>query len=110
MTTSKQIEMRDKLEALFNEQRLRNAQRTDAPSTFSQFANSEANSVRGRFAPHETFAVTGSTPAVHYPQLPSSSPWADRPPDEPPLGWDVNALEPVGEAFEVANSLEELGV
>jgi hypothetical protein len=57
----------------------------------------------GRFA--KPFAVTGSTPAPQYPSGPN---WANDPTGvEPPLGFDVNAIEPVGEHHEIQSSLAE---
>src|SRR5262245_38075957 len=58
---------------------------------------------RGRFARQAN--VTGATPATQYPQLPASSPWASDPlPPEPPLGFSVEEMDPVGEQFEVDRS------
>jgi hypothetical protein len=56
-------------------------------------------------------SLIGTDPAAQYPKLPSSSPWAggDVVGQEPPLGIDVNAMEPVGEAFEVEASLAASG-
>jgi hypothetical protein len=54
--------------------------------------------------------IVGTEPSARYPHLPASSPWAG--PDlvgvEPPLGVEINALEPVGEPHEVAASLGEV--
>jgi hypothetical protein len=49
-------------------------------------------------------AVSGSKAVPHYPA--ASGPWNDpvQVPDEPPLGWSVEAQEPVGETFEIAAS------
>jgi hypothetical protein len=44
--------------------------------------------------------VIGSSP-IAYPQQPSTSPWHHDPiGTEPPLGYSVDAIEPVGEVFE----------
>ena len=61
----------------------------------------------GRFG--KAKVVVGTEPTVQYPRLPSG-PWADpvRVPDEPPLGFSVNDLEPTGEPFEVERSLANL--
>jgi hypothetical protein len=75
--------------------------------TFHTRANAELDLENsGRFSkPH---AVIGLD-SVEYPTLPENS-WTNDPtPTEPPLGIDVNAMEPVGESFEVAASLEALG-
>jgi hypothetical protein len=49
-------------------------------------------------------SVVGSSP-VSYPQQPAGSPWAkDECPPEPPLGYSVDELEPVGEPHEVEAS------
>ena len=56
----------------------------------------------GRFTDKAT--LTG---AARVPQYPAAcGPWNDpvQVPDEPPLGWSVEAQEPVGEPFEIAAS------
>jgi hypothetical protein len=58
----------------------------------------------GRFAKTRPSLTVGSKPTVDYPgdKLPA---WVtDRGPDEPPLGFSVDAMEPVGESFEVLQS------
>jgi hypothetical protein len=98
MTTTKQIEMQEKLDVLFNEQRLRDAQRNKDASTFLSHTHNEEG---GRFAKPQQ--VVGATPAPDYP---AGQNWANDPTGvEPPLGIDVNAIDPVGEAFEVEASL-----
>jgi len=54
----------------------------------------------GRFAVLEKATVTGAGP-VRYPKL-ASGPWSEGPGGgpEPPLGFDVNAVEAVGEVHE----------
>ena len=48
--------------------------------------------------------IVGSSPIV-YPKLPANSPWVkDEYPPEPPLGFSIDAQEPVGEKFEVEAS------
>ena len=94
----------EKIEALFNEQKLRNAQRRNSASTFSQFANSEANQDAGRFAAINKATVVGATPKPPEYAAPNWAPQAVG--VEPQLGIDVNAMEPVGERFEVEASLE----
>ena len=65
----------------------------------------DLDSPGGRFRSEE--AISGTTPAVHYPKLPSSSPWAsDNVGVEPPLGVSIEDQQPTGEAFEVDRSLE----
>jgi hypothetical protein len=90
--------MKEKRDVLRNDRRVR-----EQGSTFSQFAQSEADTPRGRFDAHEKSTVIGSEPLPRYPQLPASSPWAgpDLVPTEPALGVDVNALEPCGEPHEL---------
>jgi hypothetical protein len=45
-------------------------------------------------------------PTIGVPELPAASPWSRDPVGiEPPLGIDVNAMEPVGEHHEVERSL-----
>jgi hypothetical protein len=57
----------------------------------------------GRFA--KANYVAGSEPCVQYPA--AAGPWAGgtRVPDEPPLGFSVDAMEPVGTAAEIEASL-----
>lgn len=59
----------------------------------------------GRFA-DKVSLVVGETPAVPYPRFPAGSPSSgDLVGDEPSLGFSVEAMEPTGEAHEVAASL-----
>ena len=89
----------EKLSTLLNDKRVKDA------STFSQFANSEANQDAGRFEQINKSHVVGATPVPEYPTLPSNS-WTNDPvPTEEPLGIDVNAMEPVGELHEINASL-----
>ena len=54
----------------------------------------------GRFAKVNTTSVVGASP-ISYPTQPANSPWHHDPcPTEPPLGYSVDAQEPVGEVFE----------
>jgi len=54
----------------------------------------------GRFAKVHTTTVTGSSP-ISYPAQPAHSPWHHDPcPPEPPLGYSVEEMEPVGEPHE----------
>jgi hypothetical protein len=82
MTTSKQIEMKEKLDVLFNEQRLRNAQCNNAASTFQSRAIAEADEIQGRFAQINKVNVVGSEAAAQYPRLPENS-WANHPTGAP---------------------------
>ena len=70
-------------------------------TTFHRLAQIDLQLEGGRFA-----NVTGAAQTVDYPRLPNG-PWSDGPrvPDEPPLGYRVDDLEPTGEAREVAASL-----
>jgi hypothetical protein len=59
----------------------------------------------GRHAKQSSVIGTGA------PNYPAGPAWTNDPTGvEPPLGVDVNQIEPVGEPLEVAKSLEELGV
>jgi hypothetical protein len=58
----------------------------------------------GRFAKVNTTTVVGASP-ISYPQQPAGSPWrSDECPPEGPLGYSVDAVEPVGEHYEVEAS------
>jgi hypothetical protein len=75
------------------EQVLRNDKRVT--STFLEHTHSEEG---GRFAKPQT--VIGATPTVQYPMAAPN--WSVDPTGvEPPLGIDVNAVEPCGEKFEI---------
>ena len=71
-------------------------------STYHQHAQVNADlELGGRFAKVTTTKVTGSEPISRYPKQPASSPFACDPvPAEPPLGFDINAMEPTGEIHE----------
>jgi hypothetical protein len=69
--------------------------------TFQSRAQAEADEIQGRFAQEHKATVIGTGP-VQYPMAAPN--WSADPVGvEPPLGQDVNAQEPVGEAFEIAN-------
>ena len=54
----------------------------------------------GRYAKVHSTTITGSSP-ISYPAQPSTSPWHHDPcPPEPPLGYSVDDVEPVGEVHE----------
>ena len=54
----------------------------------------------GRFAKVHTTTVTGASP-ISYPTQPTHSPWHSNPyPEEPPLGFSVDEMEPIGEPHE----------
>ena len=80
-------------------------------ATYHSFGQSNLDDEReGRYAAAGTRpAVTGSSP-IAYPQQPSTSPWHSEPiGTEPPLGYDINAQDAVGEPFEVAASSADAG-
>jgi hypothetical protein len=71
-------------------------------STLLDHANASADDLAGgRFAAITKTTVTGSSP-ISYPRLPADSPsnQAMMVPDEAPLGFDINAMDPVGEPHE----------
>jgi hypothetical protein len=77
-------------------------------ATYHSLASADIDQERGgRFATMNKPAVTGTDPAVRVPQQPANSFWSrDLLPPEPPLGWSVEAQEPVGEVWEVEQSME----
>jgi hypothetical protein len=85
--------------------------RRDQCGTLLAHAIADAAGPGGRFARLTPAAVTGATPIPQVPRLPASSPWSSGDPvgPEPPLGLDVNAVEPVGIAPEIEASLGERG-
>jgi hypothetical protein len=98
----------EKLEALFQDQALRNAERRKNASTFSQFANAEASADAGRFAAINKANVVGAKAVPDYPNQPpnSFSNQAAVVGPEEPLGFDVNETPVVGEPYEIQASLE----
>jgi len=82
--------MKEKVEVLKNDRRV--------ASTYLDHTHSEEG---GRFA--KPTNVIGATPTPQYPAGPNWS--ADPTGVEPPLGFDVNAVEPVGEQFEIERHL-----
>jgi hypothetical protein len=92
----------EKLQTLFQDQALRNAERRKLDAgTFLSHTHSDEG---GRFAKPQQ--VVGSAPVPEYPAGPNWSPQAVG--VEPPLNQDVDAMEPQGESFEVAASIEAL--
>jgi hypothetical protein len=82
-------------EATQRERVLRNDQR----HTFQSRAIAENDDVRGRWAEINKSNVVGATSTPQYPAGPN---WSVDPTGvEPPLGIDVNAVEPCGEKFEI---------
>jgi hypothetical protein len=85
----------EKLAALHNDRRVRDA-------TFADVVDLYSPSPGGRFA-------TLALPTVEVPRLPEGSPWHhDAVGVEPPLGFSVNAMEPVGEPHEVEAAARRL--
>jgi len=74
-------------------------------STYSQFAIADDSG--GRFKNQTPRMTVGATAAPQYPPQPAGSPWNDEEAIEPPLGFSVDEMVPVGEAHEVAASLSE---
>jgi hypothetical protein len=109
MTTSEQIEMHEKLKIIFEENAKRNAERAN---TMHGRGNAELDLENsGRFAKtNNTVIGTTGNPAAQYP-MQLTSQWPNQSAVvgvEPPLGIDVNAMDPQGEAFEVRKSLSEV--
>jgi hypothetical protein len=76
-------------------------------TTYFERAHVDQDLEGGRFA---ASVVAGESPAVQYPMLPPSSPWAGPVlPDEPPFGIDVNAMVPCGTPAEVDRSFASFG-
>jgi hypothetical protein len=91
----------EKAEVLRNDRALRPGDRE--PTTFHQLASVDVE-LGGRFARPDY--ITGTEPASRYPHLPASSPWASDPvPPEEPLGFAIDAMDPVGTAAEIEASL-----
>src|SRR5260370_37950799 len=83
------ISLADKLDALRNDQKVRD--------TYHGRAIAD-NELGGRFQGLSKASVTGSGPTTKYPRQPGTSPWAgDLVPNEPPLGFSVETQEPTVE-------------
>jgi hypothetical protein len=76
------------------------------PTTYFERASAEADENRGgRFAALAQARVVGAKPAPTYPAGPQ---WSHDPTGpEPALGYDVDAIEPIGTAAEVERSLDD---
>jgi hypothetical protein len=79
-------------------------------TTFASFASAFTDEDRGgRFKPETQTHIIGSTPIPKYPELPASSPsHHDVVPDEPPLGFSVEEMTPVGSHQEIQASIDRL--
>jgi hypothetical protein len=75
-------------------------------STYLHHAESSVDDDRGgRFAAIEKSATVVGASQISYPTQPATSPWArDVVGDEPPLGYSVDAIEPVGEKHELGDA------
>jgi hypothetical protein len=92
-----EVTQQEKREVLRNDRRVREA------STYHAAAQSNIDDERGGRYAHlgSPTTVTGSAPTSVHPMQPENSPWHRDPvPDEPSLGFSVDAMEPVGEPFE----------
>jgi hypothetical protein len=76
-------------------------------STYRAFAEADADvDLGGRFSKLHPTSVTGALPNHQFPQQPETSPANQMAmmPDEPPLGYSVNDLDPTGERWEQERS------
>jgi hypothetical protein len=93
------ITQKERREILENDRKVR-------ATYFSQAQANMDDERGGRYATLNKPSVTGSSPSVMVPQQPANSFWSCDPvPPEMPLGYDINAMEPVGEKFEIEKSL-----
>jgi hypothetical protein len=70
---------------------------------------SQPDDAGGRYAKIRPSNVTGSAPSQQIPKQPENSPWASDPlGPEPPLGFSVDEMNPVGELHEIEKSLASL--
>lgn len=112
--TNDRITNEDKAEYLRNERKLRRGDR-QASTMFGQaIIDMKLDAGGGRFVEKTGLDVTGTKQAsAQYPRQGSDSPWSGGGADpglEPPTGQDINFVEPVGEAFEVAASIAEQAI
>ena len=60
----------------------------------------------GRFKRLSNATIVGATPGPQVPTLPEGSPWSNDPVgDERPLGFEIDAMEPVGTEAEITRSI-----
>jgi hypothetical protein len=90
------ITQKQKRETLENDRLVRQA------STYFHHAQSIDLELSGRYSKLTPTSVTGSTPGPIYPQQSETSPanQAALTGPEAPLGYDINAIDPVGERWE----------
>ena len=74
-------------------------------STFAAFNQLHLDEIGGRWTAEQQRIINGAKPIVDYPGKPD---WAVQLPDEPPLGWSVEAQEPCGEPHEIQASLDQI--
>jgi hypothetical protein len=89
MTTEAQREQAERRRVFAQDQSL-----PKRATTFHQFAQSDAQTPRGRFTQVDAATVVGANPTIDYPAGPA---WCADPGSqcvEPPLGFDNPALEP----------------
>ena len=100
--TSHQREQKERRAVITNDQTLRSG---DQQPTTLHAMSRLSNDLEGRHSARDY--LSGSAQATDYPAIPSG-PWSSdyaRVPDEPPLGFDMNAVEPTGTPAEVAASI-----
>jgi hypothetical protein len=90
MTTSDQEDQVEKRGTLLNDARVREQSRNGDTGTYLSHTHSELG---GRFAVAEHQTITGVV-SPSPPPLPANSPWhgTDPVPDEPPLGYPIDAM------------------
>jgi hypothetical protein len=84
----------------------REVMKNDRLNTYQAHAAASIDEERGgRFSVQTKPTVIGQSP-ISYPKQPPNSPWAsdDLLGPEPPLGIDINAMQPVGEPHELKAS------
>jgi hypothetical protein len=95
-----EITQAEKRRVLANDRKVAEERRL---STYRAFAEANADlELGGRFSKVTTVTVIGASPAVTYPRQPTDSPANQlaMTPQEPSLGYDINAMEPTGEIHE----------
>ena len=91
MSNADEISQAEKRRIMAEERRMR---------TYHGHAMDADHEMGGRYAKVHSTTVVGSGP-VQYPAQPPTSPWHHDPcPPEPPLGYSVDDVEPVGEVHE----------
>jgi hypothetical protein len=108
MVTEAQREQQERREVLRNDQRLRDQQAREQTGTF--LSHTHLDDVGGRWAAISNPHIVGQSAVPKYPELPANSPWHHDPvPDEPPLGYAIDAMPELEPSTTAPHPVEATG-